>query len=186
MFMRRLIALAAGALALSAQLLLGSAIAQTPPKELTPEQAAKARELAVKGEALFVVLKDPARCGAPAPKGYACALVLYKDVSEDRARDRLPETLVARVTGLAEADGLARDAKVRVLSPFDASARTFSPLEMTVMRMSVTSSTSGREMAILEMQAVMGYAENEALPKGDKRKVDRARFKIPKDNLQRY
>jgi hypothetical protein len=35
-------------------------------------------------------------------------------------------------------------------------------------------------MATLEMQGVLGYAENDALPAGDKRKLDRDRFKLPR------
>jgi hypothetical protein len=152
--------------------------AQTP--ELTPEQAEKARELAMKGHALFLLLKEPIRCGAPAPKGYACALVLYKDISEEKDRDRLPELLTARVTGMTEADGPPAGAKVRVLSPFDASPRTMSPLDMTRVRLSLIGNNRGAEIATLEMQGVLGYAENEALPASDKRKLDRNRFKLPR------
>jgi hypothetical protein len=174
--MPRLIGLiAASALALSAH-----AVAQAQPAGMTPEQAAKARELGMKGAAFFELLKQPARCGAPAPKGYACALVLYKDVSEEKDHDRLPELLTARVTGLTNADGAARDAKVRVLSPFDASPSTVSPIQMTRMRMSIISDRRGAEFATLEMEGVLGYAENEALPAGDPRKIDTKRFKLPR------
>jgi hypothetical protein len=172
--MRRLI-VGAVALALSAH-----AAAQAPPGQMTPEQAEKARELAMKGQALFVLLKEPSRCGAPAPKGYACALVLYRDISEEKDHDRLPELLIARVTGMTDADGPPANAKVRVLSPFDARPRTVSPLEMTRLRLSLTSNNRGAEIATLEMQGVLGYAENDALPAGDKRKLDRDRFKLPR------
>jgi hypothetical protein len=171
--MSRLVAIAAAsALALSAD-----GAAQTLPEGVTPE---KARELVMKGQALFVLLKEPIRCGAPAPKGYACALVLYRDVSEEKDRDRLPELLTARVTGMTDAEGLPRDAKVRVLSPFDASPRTISPIEMTRLRLSLIGNNRGAEMATLEMQGVLGYAENEALPASDKRKLDRDRFRLPR------
>lgn len=174
--MPRLIALAAACvLTLSAH-----AIAQAPPEGMTPEQAEKARELAIKGHALFTMLKEPSRCGAPVSKGYACALVLYKDVSEDRFRDRLPELLTARITGMTDTEGLPRDAKVRVLSPFDASPRTLSPLEMTRLRMSIVSDRQGAEMATLEMVGVLGYAENESFPASDPRKIDPRRFKLPR------
>jgi hypothetical protein len=174
--MTRQIALAAaGALALSAH-----AMAQAPPEGLATEQAEKARELAMKGHAFFLLLKEPSRCGAPAPKGYACALVLYKDVSEEKDHDRLPELLTARVTGMTETEGSPGEAKVRVLSPFDARPRTVSPMEMTRLRLSLIGDRHGAELATLEMQGVLGYAENEALPAGDKRKVDPKRFKLPR------
>ncbi|HEV7692884.1 MAG TPA: hypothetical protein VGO52_18765 [Hyphomonadaceae bacterium] len=178
--MPRLIALiAAGILALSAH-----AVAQAQPAGTTPEQAAKARELAMKGAAFFELLKQPTKCGIPAsipvPKGYACALVLYKDVSEEKDHDRLPELLTARVTGLTNADGAARGARVRVLSPFDARPTTVSPLQMTRMRLSITSDRRGAEFATLEMEGLLGYAENEALPAGDPRKIDTKRFKLPR------
>lgn len=172
---RLLVLAAASALALSHH-----AVAQTPPERMTAQQAEKARELAMKGQALFLLLKEPSRCGAPAPKGYACALVLYKDISEEKDRDRLPELLTARVTGMTDADGPPSKAKVRVLSPFDASPRTVSPLEMTRLRLSLIATQRGAEMATLEMQGVLGYAENEALPAGDKRKIDSKRFKVPR------
>jgi hypothetical protein len=174
--MQRLIALAAAAVLT----LSDNAVAQAPAGQLTPEQAEKARELAMKGHALFTLLKEPSRCGAPAPKGYVCALVLYKDVSEDRNRDRLPKLLTARVTGITDAEGLPRDAKVRVLSPFDASPRTFSPMEMTRLRLSISSEKRAAEMATLEMVSVLGYAENAGLPAGDPRKIDPKRFKLPR------
>ena len=169
---RLIVLLAAGSFALSAH-----AVAQTPPPGMTPE---KARELGMKGAALFELLKAPSRCGAPVVKGYACALVLYKDVSEDRDRDRLPETLTARVTGMTGVDGPVKDAEVRLLSPFDASPRSFSPVEMTRLRMTLTSDRHGAEIATLEMQGVLGYAENEALASSNPRKIDRNRFKLPR------
>ncbi len=167
-------------LAASVALALSAGAAQPPPDELTSEQAEKSRELVMKGQALFVLLKAPSRCGAAAPKGYACALVLYKDVSEEKDHDRLPELLTVRVTGMTDAAGLPRDAKVRVLSPFDASPRTLSAIEMTRMRMSLICNRRGAEIATLEMQGVLGYAENEALPDNDPRKIDSKRFKLPR------
>lgn len=179
--MKRL-AVMAIALVLSAFVLPASAFAQTPPEGMTPEQVAKARELGMKGAALFTLLKEPSRCGAPdaLPKGYACALVLYRDVSEDRKRDRLPELLTMRVTGMSDTEGLPRDAKVRVLSPFDAAPRTISPMEMPRLRLSISSSREGAEFATLEMVSVLGLGENEAMPKGDPRKIDKSRFKLPR------
>jgi hypothetical protein len=172
--MPRLMILAA-ALALSAP-----AVAQQPPNGMTPEQAEKARELIMKGQALFALLKEPNRCGAPVPKGNACALVLYKDISEEKDHDRLPDLLTARITGMTKTDGLPRDAEVRVLSPFDGSPRNFSPLEMTRLRLSLVGNKSGAEIVTLEMQAVLGYAENEAFPAGDPRKIDPKRFRLPR------
>ena len=150
--------------------------AQTP--KLTPaEQAEKVREAEKKGEALFIMLKDPSRCGAPAAKGYACAVVIYRAVTEEK--DRLPEVIAARVTAMTKTDGPAKDVRVRVLSPFDGHPNSVSLIDMTELRLSLTSDKRGAEFATLQMTGVLGYAENEALPAGDKRKLDRQRFKLP-------
>lgn len=169
---RRFVALLAAVVA------AGSAIAQEKPTE------AERQALVANGMAVLNILKDPSRCGgAPPPKGYACAVMLYRDASADehpdKRRDRLPELLTVRVTGLADVEGPPEKVKVKVLSPFDSCTREFSPFGMTKMKMGLFSSVSS-EQQTMELKTMLGWAENEALPAGAPRRADPKVFKLPK------
>jgi hypothetical protein len=158
--------------------------AQQPP-EVAAEQQELTRERIAMGQALLIVLKDPGRCGAPAPKGYACALIAYKDVSRRDKADvnRLPEKLTGVVTELVGADGLPREAKVKMLSPFESQPHPYTFPVFALPRLNMRLTGGAQENAVIEMQGVLGYAENEALPAKDPRKILRKYFKLP-TNLQ--
>jgi hypothetical protein len=156
-----------------------AAFAQQSPTP-SPDDARRREEDIARGRAAFILLIEPSRCGSEAPRGYACAVILYRDTrGEDASRDRIPESIVVRVAKITGAGGLPRDAKVEVLSPFDSCRREFSPFELNRLRMSLTSNQHGAEIAVLEMKGLLGYAENEALPAGDPRKTDRRLFRLP-------
>jgi hypothetical protein len=167
----------AGALAMLA--CVGSAASQQPGANDSEREARLAA-----GNVLLTVLKDPGRCGAEAPpRGYACAVMLYRDTTADahpnKAREKLPEVLTVRVTSVMGLEGPPGEVNVQVLSPFDDCPREFSPFGMQTMRMSSFSMTRA-EAQTMELKSVLGWAENEALPPGSPRHADPKVFKLPR------
>lgn len=157
---------------------LGAAFGQ----EQKPTDAER-QIMVANGKAILDVLKAPDRCGGePPPRGQACAVMLYRDSRADqnpgRVRDKLPEILTVRVRSVQGLGGPLEDVKVQVLSPFDNCAREFSPVGMQKMRMG-SFNAFGSETATMELKAMLGWAENEALPAGSTRHADPKVFKLP-------
>jgi hypothetical protein len=154
----------------------GAATAQQPTD-------AEREAIVAAGKVILEVLKDPGRCGGEAPpRGYACAVMLYRDTSADahpnKARDKLTELLTVRVTGIRGLDGPPADIRVQVLSPFDDCPREFSPFGMQKMRMGVFSRVSA-EAQTMELKTMLGWGENQALPANAPRHADPKVFKLP-------
>lgn len=160
--------------ALAASVCLGVASGQTPKPTDAERQAFLAS-----GNAILGVLKDPTRCGGEAPpRGYACAVMLYRDTRTGGAHDKLPELLTVRVSSVQGLDGPPDQVKVQILSPFDNCPREFSPFGMQAMRMGLFNSVSA-ETATMELKTMLGWAENEALPATAPRHADPKVFKLP-------